>query len=100
MTQSLKNLRRRMAIAQRYLCYYCDLEMCDGDPERFMARHGLSLRQAELRRCTAEHLKPRSEGGTDASDNIVAACLFCNRRRHRARTPLAPEQYKRHVRRH
>jgi hypothetical protein len=25
--------------------------------------------------CTAEHLRPRSEGGTDGPDNIVAAWL-------------------------
>jgi len=99
MTQRLKNHRRNAAVAQRYLCYYCGLEMLEADPVRFMARHGLSPRQAEQRRCTAEHLRPRGEGGTDASHNIVAACWLCNQARHWARTPLAPEQYRRHVRR-
>ncbi|MGY5808447.1 HNH endonuclease [Rhizobium sp. LEGMi198b] len=29
-------------------------------------------------RCTAEHCIARSDGGTDAPDNIVAACMLCN----------------------
>lgn len=31
--------------------------------------------------CTTEHLIPRSQGGGDQSDNIVAACRYCNSRR-------------------
>ena len=99
MTQRLISHRRKAAVAQCYRCYYCDLQMWEDDPAPFMARHGLSRRQAEQRRCTAEHLKPRSEGGTDASKNIVAACWFCNRTRHRAGIALSPEQYKHHIRR-
>ena len=29
-------------------------------------------------RCTAEHRVPKSDGGTDAPDNIIAACMLCN----------------------
>lgn len=86
MTQRLIRHRRKAAVAQRHLCYYCGKEMMwEAGTARFMARHGLSPQQAELRRCTAEHLKPRSEGGTDASHNIVAACWLCNQARHWAR---------------
>ena len=30
---------------------------------------------------TAEHLVPRSKGGRNTKDNIVAACLRCNQTR-------------------
>lgn len=30
------------------------------------------------RRATIEHVIPRSAGGSNALDNVVAACLFCN----------------------
>ncbi|MCB5200028.1 HNH endonuclease [Loktanella sp. TSTF-M6] len=48
-------------------------------------------------RCTAEHLRPRSEGGRNTEDNIVAACLFCNSNRHRAKIALTPIVYRQHV---
>ena len=31
--------------------------------------------------CTTEHLVPRSQGGGDQLDNIVAACRYCNSHR-------------------
>lgn len=31
---------------------------------------------------TAEHLVPRSRGGTDRQENVVAACAPCNNRRY------------------
>jgi len=46
---------------------------------------------------TAEHLVARCKGGTDAPDNIVAACRFCNTRRHQTKHPLTPEAYARRV---
>jgi len=51
-------------------------------------------------RCTAEHLCARQDGGADTRENIVAACLRCNRQRHQGwkRAP-APETYLQHVRR-
>ncbi|WP_370315223.1 HNH endonuclease signature motif containing protein [Roseivivax marinus] len=52
-----------------------------------------------LLRCTAEHLQARSDGGKDTFDNIVAACWFCNTRRHNQKVPLEPEAYRQHVRR-
>jgi len=54
-----------------------------------------ALRQFEL---TAEHLKPRSEGGADTENNIVAACWFCNKSRHRRKLPMTPERFKQYVR--
>jgi hypothetical protein len=53
----------------------------------FQERFNLSLAQAAGRRCTAEHLVARQDGGTDASHNIAAACLTCNASRHNRRRP-------------
>jgi len=53
---------------------------------------GRGVNRARNRR-TAEHLEARCEGGADSTDNIVAACRFCNGRRHRAkvaRNPVRP----------
>ncbi|MEY8095817.1 HNH endonuclease [Falsihalocynthiibacter sp. S25ZX9] len=50
-------------------------------------------------RCTAEHLLPRSEGGGNAAENIVAACWYCNTARHRRKYPPSPEAHRTRVRR-
>lgn len=97
--KALKNIRRTKMLAQAGRCYYCDLPMWDDALDGCAAaecRHG---RLPKPLRCTAEHLLPRSEGGEDTADNIVAACLYCNRTRHRAKRPKSPEAYRAHVRR-
>ena len=60
----------------------------------FAKATGLSLSLTRQLVCTAEHLKAKSEGGRDTSDNIVAACLVCNQRRHKRKTPPDPSRYK------
>ncbi|MCB1483339.1 MAG: HNH endonuclease [Hyphomicrobiaceae bacterium] len=50
------------------------------------------------RRCTAEHLVARCEGGPDTIQNIVAACWLCNNRRHRRKVSLSAQTYLDHVR--
>jgi len=79
-------------------CFYCGLPMLTGSPEKFAARYGITLAQANLLRCTGEHLVPHENGGTSAKTNIVAACWFCNSRRHRRPTAPAPAEYKQLVR--
>lgn len=69
-------------------CYYCGLPMGLADA------HGPALL-----RCTAEHLTARSEGGQDDPSNIVAACLHCNRTRHKRKHPPQPQRYREEVRR-
>jgi 5-methylcytosine-specific restriction endonuclease McrA len=45
------------------------------------------VRSCKLFQSTAEHLIARSDGGSDAPKNIVAACYFCNSSRHKAAKP-------------
>ncbi|MFO1142489.1 MAG: HNH endonuclease signature motif containing protein [Amaricoccus sp.] len=86
--------RAQMMRAQSGACYYCGQQTWLGDPAAFAGRHGISVKRSAAFQCTAEHLVPRSEGGPDAPDNIVAACRFCNQTRHRARQPLPPTAFK------
>ena len=83
---------------QRECCFYCGLPMWQSDLLAFAKRHGLSDKQAAGLQCTAEHLTARSDGGGDGTGNIVAACLYCNRQRHKAAKALPPDRYKVHVR--
>ena len=50
-----------------------------------------SAKALRARRATAEHLLPRSLGGTDAAVNIVAACRRCNGRRGNDPHALTPD---------
>ena len=95
---ALTHIRRRKMIAQGGRCYYCGLQMWDDA----VASHSPSsdtIRPApKVLRCTAEHLLARSDGGGDTSENIVAACLYCNTQRHRRKRPLSPDKHRIHVR--
>lgn len=51
-------------------------------------RYGLSAGLAKAFQCTAEHVEARKDGGKDVAANIVAACLFCNKTRHKAKHPV------------
>jgi 5-methylcytosine-specific restriction endonuclease McrA len=99
MVSTVARRREAKMRAQAGLCHYCSQPMWSGDPTRFRAAYGLSKAGAHLFRCTAEHLKPRCEGGTDSLDNLVAACWFCNVTRHRRKRPLDPDAYRAMVRR-
>ena len=69
-------------------CHYCGLRMW---------LHGATGPTQLL--CTAEHLIARSEGGSEALTNIVAACWHCNQTRHRRKNPPPPERYRVEVQR-
>ena len=93
--KSLKTPRSVAYSLQNGCCYYCNQPMCDNDPEKFATKHNITPGQAKLLRCTGEHLIPHQDGGTSKSDNIVAACLFCNSHRHKYnRQEIHPEAYK------
>ena len=85
--------------SQHRICYYCGQEMWLIDPDAFAARWGLTRKQIKWLKCTAEHLVAQRDGGTDEASNIVAACLFCNTRRHKGRCHRAPDPstYRLHV---
>lgn len=86
--KAIKNLRRQAAREQGWRCFYCELPMWDAAPDEFIECYGLSPRLAKRFRCTAEHVEARCDGGKDVAPNIVAACLFCNATRHKAKHPL------------
>lgn len=79
------------------LCYYCKYPMWLGDVEPFASRLRLPLRLANSRRCTAEHLVARQDGGSDNAANIVAACFHCNASRHRRKRVRPPAEHCRFV---
>ena len=62
--------------------------MWNSDVRSFAKKHGITVRQARSLQCTAEHLVALRDQGKDAVDNIVAACLYCNRARHRRKRNL------------
>jgi hypothetical protein len=75
-------------------CYYCPAEMWLADKETFASKHTLSMEDATGFRCTAEHLKAKSEGGTDGQQNVVAACDVCNKLRHHVHQARSPKRHK------
>ena len=58
--ESLKPSRQALFRRDRHVCQYC-------------ARKGGEL--------TVDHVMPRSRGGEDSWENLVAACLSCNNRK-------------------
>ena len=102
-TMSKKSLyRTRVAAYHRQAgrCYYCGVLMWLSDASRFAAQHSLSCGVTRWLQCTAEHLKPRRDGGNDSPPNVVAACYCCNLRRHKGRnTAPTPDAYRNLVRR-
>ncbi|WP_354443793.1 HNH endonuclease [Ottowia thiooxydans] len=99
MSQSTRLRRSRHAafIKQGGRCYYCSLPMLPSNDQQDQVEVNASLHLSTLLRCTAEHLRPRSEGGPDTPDNIVAAHAECNERRHRMEKALQPDRYRKLV---
>lgn len=79
-------------------CYYCGSPMWQGDVKNFAGKYRISDSAAARFQCTAEHLKPRCEGGGNDENNIVAACIFCNNNRHRRKVAPVPRRYKADIR--
>jgi 5-methylcytosine-specific restriction endonuclease McrA len=98
MPSKLAKIRQHAYSQQQYRCYYCEHLMWADNPIEFVRTYRVSIAAARLFQCTAEHLVPTSCGGRDSMENIVAACLFCNRTRHRAKKPLKPSEYRGKVR--
>ncbi|WP_193335918.1 HNH endonuclease [Devosia beringensis] len=81
----LNKLRDEAFDRQGGLCWYCGRRMTAATDKRPNRR-------------TAEHLLAQCDGGQDVAENIVAACWFCNTRRHTSKTPLSPQAYQDYVR--
>jgi hypothetical protein len=82
---------------QGFRCWYCTFLMWENDPGASPSHANLPAGLLPRFRCTAEHCLPRSQGGSDAASNIVAACAFCNRTRHRRRNPPTSDAFRNHV---
>lgn len=87
MTKSISRTRYKKFRCQARLCFYCRALMWTGDPEPFVRQYGLTRGQAMRLQCTTEHLVARQDRGSDADQNIVAACWHCNQLRHKGRSP-------------
>lgn len=94
----LSNIRRTKMLAQGGRCYYCDLPMWDPEMDPAVPEICQAPPLRKYLRCTAEHLHPRSDGGADAPTNIVAACWYCNTRRHHRKEPPSPDAHRARVR--
>ena len=76
-----ENLRIRLDRLPPDECYYCGAEI-DENPENY---HPWVLKKH------IEHVYPKSKGGTDDLENLVPACIDCNR----AKNTMTPEEWKR-----
>lgn len=85
-----RRLRRQAFQQQNCKCFYCQLPIWEDGEEEFCQRFRISVRLAKLLKSTAEHLLAQQDGGKDTAENIVAACAWCNRRRHHGRHLKAP----------
>lgn len=90
----LKTPRKQAFLRQNGRCFYCQNPIWEENPEQYAKLYGLSLRKAQWMRCTGEHLTAYKDGGSATPDNIVAACYFCNTRRHARKKDITPEKYK------
>jgi len=90
----LQRFRVQAFHAQGGCCYYCQLPMWIDAPRSLSAVGGVKYLTSQALRCTAENLKGKFEGGRDQAENIVAACLFCNRRRHRRKCALSAKCFR------
>jgi hypothetical protein len=95
-----KSLVKPRSIAfsrQAGLCYYCDQPMWSEDPWEFASKYKITIGQAKRFQCTGEHLRAHQDGGKPDLKNIVAACWFCNQKRHKRKVAPDPDQFKQFI---
>ncbi len=97
MSQSRITKRARAFRSQKGKCFYCDIPMWYASITGHLFRSRISKKAMSRIRCTAEHLQARSDGGSDATENLVAACHFCNQARHRRASPLGSSEFRKLV---
>ena len=91
---NLRFKRERAFHKQQGRCLYCGHRMWLKSPAELLPLKTRSTRQWQA---TAEHLLARCDGGTNAGDNIAAACLYCNMHRHCRKMPVDPTTYRAYV---
>jgi len=96
--KSLVKPRTSAFINQNGLCYYCNQPMWLKRTDELTVKYTLTPGQARQLQCTGEHLLSHKDGGSVSPNNIVAACRFCNNRRHRRIKPVDPEMHRVRVR--
>lgn len=94
----IQSLRSQAFKRQKGLCYYCHVPMWLNAPQELPGPARSAAAAAKLR-CTAEHLKPLSQGGRNTASNIAAACAHCNHTRHKRKKPPDVAAYRDEVRR-
>ena len=99
MPNSLVSSRHAAFLRQGKRCYYCNCPMWEARPGVFAVSWRVTLCQAVLLQCTAEHVVPKSAGGGASRANIVAACRYCNQGRHKAKLPLDVHTLRTRIRR-
>lgn len=93
MSNTIAKFRLEAFHNQKGLCFYCKSRMWLTDIGSFANKHAIPKATAVRFQCTAEHLTARCEGGKTNKSNIVAACRFCNTKRHQRKNPPDPDQY-------
>ncbi len=94
MLSKLARHRNSAYINQSGRCYYCNFPMWENDPESYAKTHNIKSSLAKFFQCTAEHLEARSDGGKNNAKNIVAACIWCNQKRHSRKNAPSPIEYR------
>jgi hypothetical protein len=97
MSKTLIKSRLKAFKLQQGRCIYCELPMWLDNPETFATKYKVHIKAVKIFQCTAEHLKAKKDGGQDVEGNIVAACFYCNHKRHQGKFPRDPISYKQHV---
>lgn len=93
MASKLVHHRKSAFIAQSHRCFYCGFPMWESDCKSFAQAHKISFPQAKWFQCTAEHLEARKDGGKNTAQNIAAACLWCNQKRHKRKIAPSPKEF-------
>jgi 5-methylcytosine-specific restriction endonuclease McrA len=93
----LKIPRTQAFIKQKGLCYYCQFPMWNKDPSEVLKKYNVSMKNLAHFKCTGEHLIAHSEGGSAKQSNIVAACWYCNSKRHQRKKQPNDIQFQKFV---
>ncbi len=67
-----RSRRQRIYMRDDYKCVWCTRTVCE-IPD--CPKHGAD------ERATLDHIVSRSEGGSNATNNLITACMSCNRLR-------------------